>query len=296
MVNFRIIEDLGQGAYGKVSKLELYNLTDDEKIKFDTNLNTKIIAGKFLKQNNLSKDLLNELYIFNLNHPNIVKIYDVLSLNNDEIVILMELLEKDLFTFYQEGGKLTLENKVNMVRKLWDGLSYLHKNNILHEDLKPQNIMLRNNLEPVIIDYGISYFNYCSSINNKTTLGATNNYAPIDKLIERYKNNGYVYTNPCINDDIWAFGLNGFYIFTGEDLVFPSNSFESMIKFIISIFYKYNDRTLSNNINYNYFYKNITKNEINQNINEIDLILQKLNTDEFFNLNIILETIFTNYN
>jgi serine/threonine protein kinase len=102
----------------------------------------------------LMKDLNFEIqYLKNLNHPNIIKIYDV---DEDKNIIYMERLKINL-SEYIENYKYTIKEIISIFLKIIEGVIYLHKNNIVHLDLKCSNIMIDpNTLEVKIIDFGLS--------------------------------------------------------------------------------------------------------------------------------------------
>lgn len=92
--------------------------------------------------------------IADLKHPNIVKIHD-LGVSDDHAHIAMEYLSGgDLKQKIQEG--INDRDAVNYLRQIASALSEIHKVGILHRDLKPGNIMLRDNGSVALIDFGLA--------------------------------------------------------------------------------------------------------------------------------------------
>ena len=92
--------------------------------------------------------------IAEMNHPNIVKIYD-LGISDNHAHIAMEYLDGgDLRHRIEEG--INQEDAVDYLRQIARGLSAVHENNVLHRDLKPGNIMLRKNGTIALIDFGLA--------------------------------------------------------------------------------------------------------------------------------------------
>lgn len=79
-----------------------------------------------------------------LNHPNIVKLYDVLE-DEEHIYLVLELAEKgQLYTKLIQKGRLDEATTRNIVLDLMSALEYLHSRDppIIHRDIKPENILL----------------------------------------------------------------------------------------------------------------------------------------------------------
>ena len=99
----------------------------------------------------------------NLQHPNIIQLYDV-YITEDKIFIVMELMEGgELFDYVVQKGTLTEDEAASIVHKVTSALVYMHSKNIVHRDLKPENLLLRrrprhagDNVEVKIIDFGLS--------------------------------------------------------------------------------------------------------------------------------------------
>ena len=92
--------------------------------------------------------------IADLDHPNIVKIYD-LGVSDDHAHIAMEYLPGgDLKQKIERG--ITQQDAVRYTKQIAGALSRLHSLGILHRDLKPGNIMLRENGDIALIDFGLA--------------------------------------------------------------------------------------------------------------------------------------------
>src|ERR1700679_893652 len=94
-----------------------------------------------------------------LSHPNIVKVYDV-DRDGDVDFFTMELLEgellSDLIRRFQPNP-MPRAHAWSIIGQIASGLEHAHARNIVHADLKPQNIMLTNSEEVRILDFGSSY-------------------------------------------------------------------------------------------------------------------------------------------
>ena len=91
-----------------------------------------------------------------LNHPNIVKLIEVIKAENDlDLYLLFEHVECDLFTAVKNGVLNEIHRKY-IIFQLAKTLKYLHTAGILHRDLKPSNILLDTSCRVKLCDFGLS--------------------------------------------------------------------------------------------------------------------------------------------
>ena len=145
------------------------------------------------------------------NHPHIVKVLETFE-ENDTAYFAMEFIEGgNLNDFIKNNGDLSDHEALKAILQIGEALSLMHRNKILHLDLKPQNIMRRRNGELVLIDFGLSkQFDINGEPESSTHIGGgTIGYAPIEQANYR-KGNGFPATL-----DIYALGATLFKILTG---------------------------------------------------------------------------------
>jgi calcium-dependent protein kinase len=103
----------------------------------------------------------NEIEILKItDHPNIVKVYEF-SEDEKDLNIIMEYCEGgELFEYISKKGTFTEGMACKIIKQIFSALSYLHSNNIIHSDLKPENIMFYDkdakDLHVKIIDFGMA--------------------------------------------------------------------------------------------------------------------------------------------
>ncbi len=88
-----------------------------------------------------------------------MKVTNCLTLKNMEVAIIMEYLEGgELLKYVQKQGRLDEETCKIFLRQIVKGIMYCHENNLIHRDLKLENIVLVNSEEKKIkiIDFGIA--------------------------------------------------------------------------------------------------------------------------------------------
>jgi diguanylate cyclase (GGDEF)-like protein len=149
---YEILEELGRGAMGIVYKAH------DPLIE-------RFVAIKTIKHKILSgtERALYEERIYQeaksagqLNHPNIVTIYD-LGESGDTAYIAMELMEgRDLQVIINGKRRLLVTDALNIAIQVAAGLSYAHQRGVVHGDIKPSNIMVLGNNLVKIADFGIA--------------------------------------------------------------------------------------------------------------------------------------------
>lgn len=101
---------------------------------------------RFLKETRLMKQL---------NHPGIVTVFEA-GLHDEYGYMVMEYLPKNLTGLIDRGGSMPIQKAVNLTVQIADALYYLHRNGIVHRDIKPGNILLRLDGSPALTDFGIA--------------------------------------------------------------------------------------------------------------------------------------------
>ncbi|CAF0891933.1 unnamed protein product [Adineta steineri] len=145
---YNITEDLCRGRFSSVKKC----------IKKDTP--DQIFAAKIVKKRNI-QHALNELRIFQLSHkhPNFVTLYQVFDLPTEAIFILEYAKQGDLQLALELEGCLEESQAIHVTRQVLDAVAFLHENNVVHLDIKPQNILLMEkwpSTQVKLCDFGLS--------------------------------------------------------------------------------------------------------------------------------------------
>jgi len=146
-----------------------------------------------------------------LQHPGIIRLYDVFIKTDDKIFIIMEMMEGgELFDYVVQKGTLTEDEAARIVRKVTSALVYMHSHNICHRDLKPENLLLKTKpkgphdaVEVKVIDFGLS--KAMEEPVARTFLGTRGYLAP--EMLQRRD-----YTRAV---DTWALGVIVFVLLCG---------------------------------------------------------------------------------
>jgi serine/threonine-protein kinase HSL1 (negative regulator of Swe1 kinase) len=133
-----------------------------------------------------------------IEHPNIMKIYDIWE-NRSEVYLILEYIDQgDLFTFINVKGRLSEEVSVYFFRQIISAISYCHSFNICHRDLKPENILISADLKIKIADFGMAALHQTDTHQLATACGSPHYAAP-----ELLKNRQYRGDKA----DIWSMGV-----------------------------------------------------------------------------------------
>jgi serine/threonine protein kinase len=104
-----------------------------------------------------------------LNHPNIVKIYETAQ-HAGRVTMSMEFIEGRALDVMLDEGTLPFSQIVRIAGQLIDGLHYAHQRDLVHRDIKPNNILVTQNGIPKLLDFGLALQ---AGMNRFTTVGAS---------------------------------------------------------------------------------------------------------------------------
>ncbi|KAJ3288396.1 MAP microtubule affinity-regulating kinase 1 [Rhizoclosmatium sp. JEL0117] len=198
---YRVTKVLGEGSYGRV-KLAV-DLENNRKVAL------KIINKTSIKKPEHVTRIKREVRILRLlNHPNIVKLHDVAE-TDKEIILSMEYIEGgELFDFIVANPRLNEKIARRIFRQIISAVDYCHQSSVIHRDLKPENLLLDNDKNIKIIDFGF-----------------VNLYDPEDMIL------GKKYIGPEI--DIWSMGVILFALLAGK-LPFRDSNVKELYRKITS--------------------------------------------------------------
>ena len=146
--NYKISQEIGHGGMGKVYKAIHLSL---ERI-----VAIKMIHPKLLSNNEMVARFYSEAKIqAKLNHPNIVTVYDFFEFEDNHYII-MEFVEGDsVSNIINHQGAFDVDYGTKIILQILEGMSYAHKKNVIHKDIKTSNFILTStNVQ--ITDFGIA--------------------------------------------------------------------------------------------------------------------------------------------
>ncbi len=191
--NYQIIKTIGSGAYGIV-----YEVTnkDDDKIYA-----IKHVGFRNISNNELYDDISETDVLFRLKHPYIIPGIEILDGKKCKMGGLIYVLPLGSYTFTNiiKSKFHDFETKMSLLYKIGLGLEFLHSNNIIHADFKPENIILIDDNTPMIIDFGLSL-----QVDNIKT----GKIVPYQRYTRPYRPPETFMYRLCRDvSDVWAFGV-----------------------------------------------------------------------------------------
>lgn len=146
--HYKITGILGEGGMGKVYKA------------WDSKINRPVALKVLLPRNSQMQKVVERfsreaLAVAKLQHPNIVGLYEI-GVDKGQRFFTMQFIEGK--TLHETGSnrKLRISKIVNIMIKVANAIDYAHTQGVIHRDLKPANILLNEEEEPFVMDFGLA--------------------------------------------------------------------------------------------------------------------------------------------
>ncbi|KAM6445797.1 MAP/microtubule affinity-regulating kinase 3 isoform X14 [Falco biarmicus] len=187
--NYRLLKTIGKGNFAKV-KLARHILTGRE-------VAIKIIDKTQLNPTSLQK-LFREVRIMKiLNHPNIVKLFEVIETEKTLYLIMEYASGGEVFDYLVAHGRMKEKEARAKFRQIVSAVQYCHQKHIVHRDLKAENLLLDADMNIKIADFGFS--NEFTVGNKLDTFCGSPPYAAPELF------QGKKYDGPEV--DVWSLGV-----------------------------------------------------------------------------------------
>lgn len=244
--DYAIESVLGQGGFGityKVSsKIKIDNVTirtffaikeffmsdscernHGDFVCYSTPVKEKVEEGR--------NDFLAEAKRLNkisLNHLNIVHVNEVFESNNTVYYVMEYLDGGSLRDYVRKNGVLSEQKALDMMLPIFHAVEVLHQNHMTHLDIKPDNIMLKYDVDsemlvPVLIDFGLAkhYDTEGHPTSTVRNLGFSDGYSPVEQYVGIYS------FSP--QSDVYSLAATLLYLLVGKDPVVASEQNEEKI-------------------------------------------------------------------
>lgn len=210
---WKLGETLGLGSTGKVQLA--YNETTNQqaaikvisKAIFNTKVTAKESALAATTPDSLPYGIEREIIIMKLlNHPNVLRLYDVWETNTNLYMVLEYAEKGELFNLLVERGPLPENEAIRFFRQIVIGISYCHALGIVHRDLKPENLLLDHKFNIKIADFGMAALETEDKLL-ETSCGSPHYAAP--EIVSGIPYHGFA-------SDVWSCGVILFALLTGR--------------------------------------------------------------------------------
>ena len=239
---YKIIKTLDQGGFGitylafdlrtqkTVAIKEFFPSAFCRRDKDKNNLISEGSESKEIVSRYKKKFFKEAQNIERLHHPNIIGILSAFEENNTVYYAMEFIGGGNLSDFIKQNGPLPYDVALEYLRQIVDALVYLHSKRMNHLDVKPSNVMLRDDGSVVLIDFGLSkQYDQKGDQTSTSPVGISHGYAPI----EQYRCNGVSAFSP--STDVYSLGATFYYMLSGiipphaTDLIDSELSFPSDI-------------------------------------------------------------------
>lgn len=214
--HYRILRKLGQGGFGITylaqntqtgeqvvikENLPTFYATRDDATWSILPLDVEDAAGNY--KHTLMRFVDEARLLARLHHPNIVRVSEAFEALGTAYYVMPHITGQELHK--AAPAVVTEEWLLPILRTLLSALEYLHSQNLLHRDIKPGNILLRDDGSPVLIDFGTAR---ALQSERSATMVGTPGYTPIEQISAHGHCGAWT--------DIYALGATCYRVITGE--------------------------------------------------------------------------------
>jgi serine/threonine-protein kinase len=209
---YRLLDQLGKGG---MSSVYLAEHTMIGKLRA-----IKVLPRKRVEDESYLKSFyLEAKAAATLDHPNIVRAYDVGNLGHTHFLVMEYVKGKDLQTLVDERGAPKFETTADYIAQAATGLAHAHEKGLIHRDIKPANLLVDEQGVVKILDLGLAMFTLGEGEAGETThgdkiVGTADYLAP-----EQSRNSSKIDARA----DIYSLGCTMYFLLTGH-ATFPSGS------------------------------------------------------------------------
>jgi serine/threonine-protein kinase len=175
--DYRIVGFLGAGGMGSV-----YH---GVHTKIDRPAAIKVLSNP-ADGSTFKERFFNEARVqSSLQHPNIATLYDFqVSASGDDLFIVMEFVDGETLDAFIGRRHFAVEDALVTFRSICEAAKFMHENNVVHRDIKPQNIKISSKGVVKMLDFGIAKDAVSDGLTRVGGIVGTPNYLAPEQLIE----------------------------------------------------------------------------------------------------------------
>lgn len=220
---YKIVETLGHGGFGitylglhvalnrKVAIKEFFMKEYCERDKETSQVSLGTSGSRELVERFRYKFIKEAQTIATLDHPYIIRIYDVFEENGTAYYVMEYHGNGSLADYIKKCEKIDEAEALQYIRQIADALDYIHERKMNHLDVKPGNVLLSDKGKAVLIDFGMSKrYDEEGKETSTTPVGISHGYAPL----EQYNRGGIGTFSPA--SDIYSLGATLYKLLSGQ--------------------------------------------------------------------------------
>ncbi len=197
---YEIIEELGKGGMGNVYRVY------DTKIKEEVAL--KLLKPEIASDKRTIERFSNELkFARKIRHQNVCQMFELMEEEGTHFITMEYVSGEDLKSFIRRVGKLPSGKAITIAKQVCEGLVEAHKLGVIHRDLKPSNIMVDDEGNARIMDFGIARSLKAEGITGEGVIIGTPEYMSPEQVEGKEANQ---------QSDIYALGVILYEMVTGQ--------------------------------------------------------------------------------
>ncbi|MEN8007320.1 MAG: protein kinase [Candidatus Krumholzibacteriota bacterium] len=216
--HYRILAKIGEGGMGVIYKAE--------DLRLD-----RIVALKFMPPSKSYEPVAKARFVQEakaasaLDHPNICTIYEIDESRDGEIFIAMAFYEGKNLEQVMAEGNLKLDDALDIISQLASGLALAHRQGIVHQDINPRNIIVLEDGQVKLIDFGVAKLSGKSHvITQDSTMGTMAYMAPEQLQAQRVD----------LTTDVWALGTLLYELICGRK-AFPGDHPQAVMYEVVNV-------------------------------------------------------------
>lgn len=199
---YRIISEIGHGGMGTVF------LAERDDGEFSMKVALKIVRQSIADSQIIERFKRERQILAGLKHPNIAALYDGGVSEKGEPFLAMEYVEGKTLTVFARDNELNIRERLILFLKVCSAVDFAHRNLVVHQDIKPTNILITSDGEPKLLDFGLARSFEADSSATQTTLRAfTPAYASPEQILGK---------NLTTATDIYSLGVVLFELLSGK--------------------------------------------------------------------------------
>ncbi|NEO14309.1 MULTISPECIES: serine/threonine-protein kinase [unclassified Moorena] len=193
--HYRIEKVLGEGGFGityqgiylpNSAKVAIKELWPEKAARIGKTITWPPSIAPIDRQRQLHKFQLEASYLQKCPHPNIAQVYDWFEENNTAYLVMEFISGKSLYKILQQEGVLSEEKLKGYFIQVAEALKVVHSNQLLHRDIKPDNILIDHQDRAVLIDFGATK-EFMAGQTREMSVTLSPGYAPLEQYSYRSK-------------------------------------------------------------------------------------------------------------